>query len=174
VKLARDAVRGNPYRPGTFDSIGPAEVIVRADSMASTGLRLVVLLSVVLSFWVSPSGAASSLGYDAAGRLASVASPYSAVSYTYDDAGNRATSGSTTSTYTWDEAAALPSLLSDGTSGYLSADTTLLAETSASANAYPLTDALGSVRAQTDGTGSIILPTRPSTGDTGQHEMIRV
>ncbi len=86
-----------------------------------------------------------------------------------------ATSGSNTSTYTWDEAAALPSLLSDGTSGYLSADTTLLAETSASANAYPLTDALGSVRAQTDSSGSITASAsydvfgsvRSSTGSVG-------
>jgi RHS repeat-associated protein len=353
-------------------------MIVRAGSMASTGLRLVVLLSVVLSFSASPSGAASGLAYDSAGRLASVASPTGSVSYTFDDAGNRATmttrgvtatygydaadrlasvarpdlgtfsfgydfdgrltsltrpngvtstntydtagrlwtltyknSGSTTiaayaytldaagnrtgvsgtagsesytldpagrltgvtyadgttigftydpagnratmtaagtttpytyddagqlksagstdytydpagnrtsagsssysyddfgnlasatwgvvsiayasngdglrvraisagstTTYAWDEAAALPSLLSDGTSGYLSADATLLAETSASANAYPLTDALGSVRAQTDGTGSLTASAsydvfgsvRSSTGSIG-------
>jgi RHS repeat-associated protein len=87
----------------------------------------------------------------------------------------RATSAGSTSTYTWDAAAALPSLLSDGTSGYLSADATLLAETSASANAYPLTDALGSVRAQTDGTGTVTASAsydvfgsvRSSTGSVG-------
>jgi RHS repeat-associated protein len=350
----------------------------RAGSIACTGLGLSLLLSVVASFWVSPSGTASSLGYDTAGRLASVASPHSSVSYTYDDAGNRATmssggktttygydaanrlatvarpdvgsftfaydfdgrltslsrpngvtsensydtagrlwtltyknasgsiidayaytldaagnrtgvsgtagsesytldpagrltsvtyadgtavtfgydaagnrtslttagtttpytydaagqlktagstdytydpagnrltagstsytwddfgnlasatwgvvsiayqsngdglrvsatSGSNTSTYSWDAAAALPSLLSDGTNGYLSADATLLAETSASANAYPLTDALGSVRAQTDGTATVTASAsydvfgsvRSSTGSIG-------
>ncbi len=353
-------------------------MIVRAGSMASTGLRLVVLLSVVLSFSASPSGAASGLAYDSAGRLASVASPTGSVSYTFDDAGNRATmttrgvtatygydaadrlasvarpdlgtfsfgydfdgrltsltrpngvtstntydtagrlwtltyknSGSTTiaayaytldaagnrtgvsgtagsesytldpagrltgvtyadgttigftydpagnraslttagtttpytyddagqltsagstgftydpagnrtsagstsntwddfgnlasatwgvvsiayasngdglrvratsagstTTYAWDEAAALPSLLSDGASSYLSADATLLAETSASTNAYPLTDALGSVRAQTDGTATVTASAsydvfgsvRSSTGSIG-------
>jgi hypothetical protein len=53
-----------------------------------------------------------------------------------------ATSGSATTTYNWDAAAALPAFLSDGTNGYLSADTTLLAETAGSTNSYPLTDAL--------------------------------
>ena len=46
-------------------------------------------------------------------------------------------------------------MLSDGTAGYLSADSTLLAETAGSVTSSPLTDALGSVRAQTDSTGSI-------------------
>jgi YD repeat-containing protein len=58
-------------------------VIVRAGSIASIGLRLGLLLSVVLSASVNPARATSTYGYDAAGRLASVASPYSTVSYTY-------------------------------------------------------------------------------------------
>jgi RHS repeat-associated protein len=111
------------------------------------------------------------------GNLASAT--WGVVSIAYASNGDglrvRATSGSTTSTYTWDEAAALPSLLSDGTSGYLSADATLLAETSASTNAYPLTDALGSVRAQTDGTATVTASAsydvfgsvRSSTGSIG-------
>jgi RHS repeat-associated protein len=49
----------------------------------------------------------------------------------------------------------LPALLSDGTTGYLSADAELLAETDASSSAYPIADALGSVRAQTDSGGSL-------------------
>ncbi len=66
-----------------------------------------------------------------------------------------ASSGASGSTYLWDEASALPALLSDGTTGYLSADTTLLAETSASTSSYPITDALGSVRASADSSGAI-------------------
>jgi RHS repeat-associated protein len=99
----------------------------------------------------------ASYSYDSFGNLASATSGATTIAYKTNGDGLRvsATSGSTTSAYTWDEAAGLPALLSDGTNGYLSADTTLLAETSASAAAYPLTDALGSVRAQTDSTGSL-------------------
>jgi RHS repeat-associated protein len=66
-----------------------------------------------------------------------------------------ASGGGSSASYLWDQAAGLPSLLSDGTSGFLSADATLLAETDASGSAYPVTDALGSARALTDSSGSI-------------------
>ena len=99
----------------------------------------------------------SAYTYDGFGNLASATAGAATIAYRTNGAGLRvsATDGSTTTTYAWDAAAALPSLLSDGTNGYLSADSMLLAETSASANAYPLTDALGSVRGQTDSTGGV-------------------
>jgi RHS repeat-associated protein len=133
-------------------------------------------------FTYDPAGNRTSAGstsytWDDFGNLASATSGATTIAYESNGSGLRvsATSGSTTSTYSWDEAAALPALLSDGTNGYLSADTTLLAETSASANAYPLTDALGSVRAQTDGTGTVTASAsydvygsvRSSTGSVG-------
>jgi RHS repeat-associated protein len=99
----------------------------------------------------------SSYTYDGFGNLASATAGATTIAYRTNGSGLRvsATSGSTTTTYAWDAAAALPSLLSDGTNGYLSAGSTLLAETSASANTYPLTDALSSVRGQSDGTGAV-------------------
>ena len=99
----------------------------------------------------------ASYTYDDFGNLASATSGATTIAYQTNGDGLRvaATAGGSTSTYNWDEAAGLPSLLGDGTNSYLSADTTLLAETGSSANAFPLTDALGSVRAQTDGTGAV-------------------
>jgi len=115
-----------------------------------------------VSYAYDPAGnriaaGSASFGYDDFGNLASATAGASAVTYTSNGDGLRvsATSGGSTSSYLWDQAAGLPSLLSDGTSGFLSADATLLAETSASSSAYPITDALGSVRALTDSSGSL-------------------
>jgi RHS repeat-associated protein len=104
-----------------------------------------------------PSTRAASFGYDDFGNLASATAGASAVTYASNGDGLRvsATSGGSSASYLWDQAAGLPSLLSDGTSGFLSADATLLAETSASSSAYPITDALGSVRGLTDSSGSL-------------------
>ena len=103
------------------------------------------------------SAGTSSFTYDDFGNLASATAGATTIAYRTNGSGLRvsATGGGVTTTYSWDAAAALPALLSDGTNGYLSADSTLLAETNASANAYPLTDAQGSVRAQTDSAGSL-------------------
>ena len=99
----------------------------------------------------------TSYGYDSFGNLASQAAGAVSIAYRSNGDGLRvtATSGGAGTAYTWDEAAGLPSLLSDGTTDYVSADATLLAETSASTSAYPLTDALGSIRAATDASGSV-------------------
>jgi len=103
------------------------------------------------------SAGTSSFTYDDFGNLASATAGATTIAYRTNGSGLRvsATGGGVTTTYSWDAAAALPALLSDGTNSYLSADSTLLAETSSSANAYPLTDAQGSVRAQTDSAGSL-------------------
>ncbi|MGD0247933.1 MAG: RHS repeat-associated core domain-containing protein, partial [Candidatus Limnocylindrales bacterium] len=135
---------GGSTTPYTYDAAGQLKTAGSTDyTYDAAGNRL--------------TAGSSSFTYDDFGNLASQTSGATTIAYQTNGSGLRvsATSGSTTSAYTWDAAAALPSLLSDGTADYLSADTTLLAETSASANAYPLTDALGSVRAQTDGTGTV-------------------
>jgi RHS repeat-associated protein len=115
-----------------------------------------------ISYAYDPAGnriaaGSASFGYDDFGNLASASAGATAISYASNGDGLRvsATSGGSTASYLWDQAAGLPSLLSDGTSGFLSADATLLAETSASGSAYPITDALGSVRALTDSSGSL-------------------
>ena len=125
------------------------------------------------------SAGTSSFTYDDFGNLASATAGATTIAYRTNGSGLRvsATGGGVTTTYSWDAAAALPALLSDGTNGYLSADSTLLAETNASANAYPLTDAQGSVRAQTDSAGSLTASAtygvtgdvRSSSGSIGSH-----
>jgi YD repeat-containing protein len=87
-------------------------MIVRAGSTAFPGLRLALLLSVVVSIWVSPSGAASSLGYDDAGRLALISTPSASIATTYDAAGRRAsmTDATGTTTYGYDTAGRLASI----------------------------------------------------------------
>jgi RHS repeat-associated protein len=100
----------------------------------------------------------TSYTWDAFGNLASQTGDATSVSYQTNGAGLRirATSADgSTADYTWDAASALPALLSDGTDGYLSADSKLLAESSDTASSYPITDALGSVRSLTDNSGAI-------------------
>jgi RHS repeat-associated protein len=103
------------------------------------------------------SAGSASFTYDDFGYLASATSGAATIAYQTNGDGLRvsATADGKTATYTWDEASALPELLSDGTTGYLSGSATVLAETSASSTSYPLADALGSVRSLTDGSGSV-------------------
>jgi RHS repeat-associated protein len=103
------------------------------------------------------SAGSASFTYDDFGYLATATSGAASIAYQTNGDGLRvsATTAGNTSTYTWDQAAALPELLSDGTTGYLSAGATVLAETGASSTSYTLTDVLGSVRSLTDGSGSV-------------------
>jgi RHS repeat-associated protein len=66
-----------------------------------------------------------------------------------------ATTGGVTTTYVWDRESGLPLLLDDGTTAYLHADGLQSQVGAGSAASYPLADALGSVRAMTDGAGAV-------------------
>ncbi len=103
------------------------------------------------------TGGGSTYTYDSLGRLASASAAGSTTTYTSDGDGRRvsATTGGTTIPYLWDMAASHDELVSDGTRSYLHAGGNVLAEKSASSVAYPLADALGSVRAITDATGAV-------------------
>jgi RHS repeat-associated protein len=134
------------------------------------------------SYTYDPAGnrvseGSASFTYDDFGYLATATSGAASIAYQTNGDGLRviATTAGNTSTYTWDQAAALPELLSDGTTGYLSAGATVLAETGASSTSYTLTDALGSVRSLTDASGSttasssydVFGSTRSSSGSIG-------
>ena len=103
------------------------------------------------------TGGGSTFSWDQLGRLASSTSGGSTTTYTLDGDGRRvgATTGGTTTPYLWDVAAPYDELVSDGSATYLHANGTALAQQSAASIVYPLTDALGSVRALTDAGGAV-------------------
>ena len=76
--------------------------------------------------------------------------------YRTDGDGRRVASvtGGATTPYLWDEASSLEQLVGEATRTYLYADAALLAESATGSSAYPLGDALGSIRVLTDGSGS--------------------
>ncbi|HEX2679781.1 MAG TPA: RHS repeat-associated core domain-containing protein, partial [Candidatus Dormibacteraeota bacterium] len=86
-------------------------------------------------------------GWDWAGRLVSSTVKGLSSTYTYDGGGVRVgqTIAGSTTNYLWDRAGSLPLLVDDGTQGYVQTDQGLLEQLGSTA-AYPLADALGSVR----------------------------
>jgi RHS repeat-associated protein/uncharacterized repeat protein (TIGR01451 family) len=104
------------------------------------------------------AGGGSTYSYDALGRLAGAASGGISTSYTLDGDGRRvaSTTGGVETPYLWDVAIPNEQLVSDGSSTYLHAGGSVLAERSAASVAYPLADALGSVRAISDASGAVV------------------
>jgi RHS repeat-associated protein len=100
-------------------------------------------------------GTATSLAYDEANRLKAYGA---SVTYAYNGDGLRAskTVSGTTSSFAWDEAEGLPSLLVDGTTNYIYGPGGLpLEQVAGSTVSYYHHDELGSTRALTNSAGSV-------------------
>ncbi|HEU5270575.1 MAG TPA: DUF6531 domain-containing protein [Jatrophihabitans sp.] len=102
------------------------------------------------------TGTATALGYDQANRLTSYAST---ATYAYNGDGLRTAktvSGATT-TETWDTSTSIPTLLTDGSTAYIyGPDGLPLEQISASGTLYYHHDQLGSTRALTNSTGTVV------------------
>jgi RHS repeat-associated protein len=102
------------------------------------------------------TGVATSLGYDQAHRLTSYAST---ASYAYNGDGLRTakTVSGVTTAETWDTSAAVPTLLLDGSTAYIyGADGLPLEQVTASGTLYYHHDQLGSTRALTNSSGTMV------------------
>jgi RHS repeat-associated protein len=102
---------------------------------------------------------ANTFSWDSAGHLASSTVAGSTTAYAYNGNGLRtsATTGTTTTPYLWDSQAALPTLIGDGTNSYIQAQSGAQEQVGPSnTTAYPLADAVGSVRSVTNATGASI------------------
>ena len=99
-----------------------------------------------------------SFGYDQANRLKTASVGGTASSYVYDGDGKRTskTVGSTQTGYTYDVNASLPVLLDDGTHKYVWGLGLAFAVDSSGNPLVYHTDGLGSVRALTDASGSVV------------------
>ena len=95
-------------------------------------------------------------GYDWKSRTTSATVGGQSVEYAYtgDDIRATRTEGSTTTTYLWDREGLLPVLVGDGATDRIFLEDQVLEEISGSADAYPLSDALRSVRLTTDDSGT--------------------
>lgn len=95
--------------------------------------------------------------WDAAGRLTAASVGGTTTTYSYDGDGTRAskTSGGATTSYLWDRQSGLPLLVDDGTHAYVQQDGALATIDSTGAARYPVTDALGSLRGESDGSGTL-------------------
>lgn len=102
------------------------------------------------------TGAATTLGYDQANRLTAYGTT---VTYAYNGDGlrmSRTVSGTATA-FTWDTSQELPLLLTDGTASYVYGPNGLpIAQVTAAGTLYYHHDQLGSTRALTSGTGSVV------------------
>ena len=98
-----------------------------------------------------------SFSYDQANRLTSATVGGTMSTYVYDGDGKRAskTVGSTTTSYVYDPSKALPDVLTDGTLKYVYGLSLAYAVDSAGNVQVYHADGLGSVRAITDGTGTL-------------------
>lgn len=122
------------------------------------------------------SGAASSYGYDQAGRLTAATTPAATIGYAYDGDDLRVakTANGTTTNYAWDRSTGLPELLSDGSTSYLYGPDGHPIEqiTSAGTTTYYHHDQLGSTRLLTSTSGTAVAtfsydPYGNQTGSTG-------
>jgi RHS repeat-associated protein len=99
-------------------------------------------------------------GYDQVNRLTSASVSGATGAYHYDGDGKRTskTVGSTTTSYAYDIAGGLPNVLDDGARKYVwgAGGLAYTVDKSTAAIAAYHTDGLGSVRAITDGTGSVV------------------
>lgn len=115
--------------------------------------------------------------WDWTNQLTSATVNGSTATFAYDGDGSRTsqTSNSATTDYLWDRESGLPLLIDDGTNAYLHAGGVQSNIDSGNAATYPLSDALGSVRAGTDSSGAVVGThdfdvfgeTRASSGTTG-------
>jgi RHS repeat-associated protein len=101
--------------------------------------------------------AADTYSYDSAGRM--VAATVGGTSYTntYDGDGTRVrlTAGANSTNYLVDRTAALPQVVSNGTTSYVRGESgAILSDVSAGGTMLPITDGLGSVRRLVDTTGT--------------------
>jgi RHS repeat-associated protein len=101
------------------------------------------------------SDGANTYSYDSANRLISVTNATTSSNYSYNGLGDRLqqTVDGETTTYTLDLNAGLTQVLSDGTNTYLYGNGRIAQENTATD--YYLSDALGSVRQMTDGSGAV-------------------
>ena len=102
------------------------------------------------------TGAATALGYDQADRLTSYGST---VSYAYNGDGLRTakTVSGTTTSETWDISTTVPTLLMDGVTAYIyGPDGLPLEQVTASGTLYYHHDQLGSTRALTNSSGTVV------------------
>jgi RHS repeat-associated protein len=97
-----------------------------------------------------------SFTWDDAGRLTSATVDGARTDHRYDGADLRVSSEAAgrTTPYLWDREGYLPTLVDDGARAYLD-DDGLLAQVEGDTAGYPLSDALGSVRAISDGAGTL-------------------
>ena len=98
------------------------------------------------------TGTASSYGYDQAARLTTATTPTGSGSYTYNGLGQRVskTVAGTTTGFVWDNAA-VPNLLSDGTTRYLyGPDGSPIEQTGTAGTFFFVHDQIGSTRTPAD------------------------
>ena len=95
--------------------------------------------------------------WDAHNQLTSATVNGSTTDYGYDGTGNQVsrTSNGTTTTNLWDGSNGMAQLVDDGSTSYVQANGAQEAIASGNTTSYPLTDALGSVRGVTDGSGTL-------------------
>jgi RHS repeat-associated protein len=103
----------------------------------------------------------ATLTWDQANHLTTHVSPTGTTGYTYTGDGLRATktTGSTTERFVWDTQAGAGLMLTDGATNYLyGPGDRLLAQqpTTSGPTIYPVTDAIGTIHALTDQTGSVV------------------
>jgi RHS repeat-associated protein len=118
------------------------------------------------------TGTATTLGYDQANRLTAYGTT---ATYAYNGDGLRTakTVSGTTSTFTWDTSDNLPLLLTDGATSYVyGPDGLPIEQITATGTLYYHEDQLGSTRALTNSTGSVVAtysydPYGNPTGSTG-------
>jgi RHS repeat-associated protein len=105
----------------------------------------------------------NSYTWDWADRLTAATVNGTNSSYTYDGQGLRvaAQNGTSTSTYLWDRATSLPTLIDDGSQSYLHTDQGVIEQSGPATGSptFPLADGLGSVRNIADATGSVVAST---------------
>jgi RHS repeat-associated protein len=157
--LSTDGATGMRYAThSTAATLSAALVALRPAaitySWTATGRRSTVTDT------LSPNGSTTTHVFDNAGELAgSTVGSSPAVNYTYNLDGLRSTktSGTTTTTYAWDQTAPNPNLLSDGAASYVYGPSGVPLEraTSASNVTYYAQDLLGSTRAVTDSAGAV-------------------
>jgi RHS repeat-associated protein len=104
---------------------------------------------------------ADTYAYDWRNRMisATVGATPIAYAYTPDDLRSSRDAGSGAMPYLWDRAADLPALVGDGQTIYLPQGrlgSLVQIDSASGADTYPLVDALGSIRATTDDTGTVI------------------
>jgi RHS repeat-associated protein len=111
-----------------------------------------------------PTGSPTTYGYDEAGHLTSIAEPTISSTYAYNGDGLRMseTTSSVTEQFTWDTASSTPALLVDSTNAYIyGLGNAPIEQVNLSSHAvsYLVTNAVGSVRAVVNSSGTVTATT---------------